>query len=292
MKQFDYRKFLAENKATFHSSLNEGDLTRNIGLGLDYEATEEMIRDYAEHLREESPYDVEELAQLYLDEPRSFPSQLDYSFFRNNYDDILSVAMTGLNEGEAAYEYEKGKKAGEKMKKSDLKAKIKEMILAEQGKKVDFLNEVEDMLDEESEFYMEKSTRIASFIRDLNRLVDEYHAELYLNDGLFDAISRLIKVAKEEAMNLNEAEGDEEVDAETTDEVTPDEEVEVTTDVEVDEVDPDVKAVQDALTQAQAVAQKLGDKKLTDQIGNTITFFTRAHVVKTPTGTVTENKRK
>jgi len=292
MKQFDYRKFLAENKATFHSSLNEGDLTRNIGLGLDYEATEEMIRDYAEHLREESPYDVEELAQLYLDEPRSFPSQLDYSFFRNNYDDILSVAMTGLNEGEAAYEYEKGKKAGEKMKKSDLKAKIKEMILAEQGKKVDFLNEVEDMLDEESEFYMEKSTRIASFIRDLNRLVDEYHAELYLNDDLFDAISMVIKAAKEEAMNLNEAEGDEEVDAETTDEVTPDEEVEVTTDVEVDEVDPDVKAVQDALTQAQAVAQKLGDKKLTDQIGNTITFFTRAHVVKTPTGTVTENKRK
>ncbi len=30
---------------------------------------------------------------------------------------------------------------------------------------------------------------------------------------------------------------------------------------------------------AQAAAQKLGDKKLTDQIGNTITFFTRAHVV-------------
>ena len=45
------------------------------------------------------------------------------------------------------------------------------------------------------------------------------------------------------------------------------------------EVDPNVKAVQDALTQAQAAAQKLGDPKLTDQIGNTITFFTRAHVV-------------
>ena len=44
-------------------------------------------------------------------------------------------------------------------------------------------------------------------------------------------------------------------------------------------VDPNVKAVQDALTQAQAAAQKLGDQKLTDQIGNTITFFTREFVV-------------
>jgi hypothetical protein len=44
------------------------------------------------------------------------------------------------------------------------------------------------------------------------------------------------------------------------------------------EVDPNVKAVQDALTVAQAAAADLGDEKLTDQIGNTITFFTRQHV--------------
>ena len=54
------------------------------------------------------------------------------------------------------------------------------------------------------------------------------------------------------------------------------------------QVDPNVKAVQDALTQAQAAAQKLGDPKLTDQIGNTITFFTRAHVVEK--GAVAEGK--
>ena len=59
-----------------------------------------------------------------------------------------------------------------------------------------------------------------------------------------------------------------------------------TTDVETTaEVNPNVKAVQDSLTQAQAAAQKLGDKKLIDQIGNTITFFTRTHVVEKP-GTV------
>jgi uncharacterized protein (DUF3084 family) len=46
------------------------------------------------------------------------------------------------------------------------------------------------------------------------------------------------------------------------------------------EVNPDVSELQDLLTQAQAKAEAIGDKKLIDQIGNTITFFTRAHVVK------------
>jgi hypothetical protein len=66
---------------------------------------------------------------------------------------------------------------------------------------------------------------------------------------------------------------------------------ETTADIDTTDVDPDVKAVQDALTQAQAAAEKLGDEKLTDQIGNTITFFTRTHIVDRPTMT-TESKNK
>jgi hypothetical protein len=87
--------------------------------------------------------------------------------------------------------------------------------------------------------------------------------------------------------SLDEAKGDEEVtDDVTADDVTVDdtETIDTTT---TTEVDPNVKAVQDALTQAQAAAQKLGDPKLTDQIGNTITFFTRNHVVEK--GAVAEN---
>jgi hypothetical protein len=133
-------------------------------------------------------------------------------------------------------------------------------------------------LNEASEFDTNKPARIAEFITALNRLVDNYHAELYLNDDLFAAIEMVIKAAKEEATNLNEAK--EEVDTEeATDDITVDdtETIDTTT---TTEVNPDVKAVQDSLTQAQAAAQKLGDPKLTDQIGNTITFFTRAHVVE------------
>jgi hypothetical protein len=121
-----------------------------------------------------------------------------------------------------------------KMKKSELKSKIKEMIVSEMNIDVtdetgayDFLAELESMLEQEEE--------------------------------------------------------------EAADDVTDDTEIDVTTDVEVDEVNPNVKAVQDALTQAQAAAQKLGDPKLTDQIGNTITFFTRAHVVEKPKGAVSES---
>jgi hypothetical protein len=184
-----------------------------------------------------------------------------------------------------------------KMKKSELKEKIKEMVLAEMNidvdnttKEYDFLAELEGMLNEVYPFAKNKPGRIAEFITALNRLVDEYHAELYLNNDLFAAIAMVIQAAKEEATNLvNEAEDDTEKDTSetdtTTDTTTDTETTDVTTTAEVD---PNVKAVQDSLTQAQAAAQQLGDAKLLDQIGNTITFFTRTHVVDKP-GTVAES---
>jgi hypothetical protein len=134
-------------------------------------------------------------------------------------------------------------------------------------------------LNEASEFDTNKPARVAEFLKALDVLVDEYHAELYLNDNLYNAIEMVKKSAKDE-IGLNEAKGDEEVtDDVTTDDATVDdtETIDTTT---TTEVNPDVKAVQDSLTQAQAAAQKLGDPKLTDQIGNTITFFTRNHVVE------------
>jgi hypothetical protein len=128
-------------------------------------------------------------------------------------------------------------KPNTKMKKSEFKDKIKEMILAEMEKDVDYTDETSGY---------------------------DFLAEV-------DAI--LAEAEKEE----------EETDTETADaEVeTPEgtEDVEVTDTTTTATVDPNVKAVQDALTQAQAAAQTLGDAKLTDQIGNTITFFTRSHVV-------------
>jgi hypothetical protein len=116
----------------------------------------------------------------------------------------------------------KDDKKSSKMKKSELKAKIKEMVLAEMNLDIQDTTSEYDFLAEKKE--------------------DEEDTEIEDTEVEMDGI--------------------EDIDVDTT-----------------GEVNPDVKAVQDALTQAQAAAQRIGDEKLTDQIGNTITFFTRAHVV-------------
>ena len=185
----------------------------------------------------------------------------------------------------------KDDKKSSKMKESQLRAKIKEMVLAEMNLNIsdetpeseeDFLAEIENMLNEAGEFEMNKPARIAAFLKALDLLLyDEYHAELFDSKEVKQAYDLLVKAVKKLG-NLNEDKGDEEA----TDDITVDdtETIDTTT---TTEVDPNVKEVQDALTQAQAAAQKLGDPKLTDQIGNTITFFTRAHIVEK--GAVAEN---
>ncbi len=118
-----------------------------------------------------------------------------------------------------------------KMKKSELKEKIKEMVLSEMES-----NNMEDAPEDEVDFLAEVAAILAEADKD------------------------------EETDN-------ETADAETTDTETADAEVETpegTEDVEVTdttttaEVDPNVKAVQDALTQAQAAAQTLGDAKFSE----------------------------
>jgi len=108
--------------------------------------------------------------------------------------------------------------------------------------------------------------------------------------------TRLRKAIKTEILSiLNEAkddEGDDEDDVEVEDEdveVEDEEDIEFSDediDMDIDpspelgDVDPSVEEIQDLLTQSQVIAANLGDEKLLDQIGNTITYFTRAHIVK------------
>jgi hypothetical protein len=87
-------------------------------------------------------------------------------------------------------------------------------------------------------------------------------------------LKEMIKAAMLEETSVSEAE---KVDIEDNEEV----DVDIEKDVEVDDskITPSTElAVQSLLMKAQEEAAKLGDEKLTDQIGNTITYFTRAHV--------------
>jgi hypothetical protein len=87
-------------------------------------------------------------------------------------------------------------------------------------------------------------------------------------------------------MKVSEAE---DVEVEDNENIDVDIEKDIKVDDEESEVDIDVKAsmpgesedveeVQALLMKAQEAAESLGDDKLQDQIGNTITYFTRAHV--------------
>jgi uncharacterized protein with beta-barrel porin domain len=94
------------------------------------------------------------------------------------------------------------------------------------------------------------------------------------DEAMVDYGDDLVEAKKKKAKDTEE-----EITVDDITDETPTEETETTVDVTTDQVNPNVKAVQDALTQAQAAARTLGDDKLTDQIGNTITFFTRTHIV-------------
>jgi len=131
----------------------------------------------------------------------------------------------------------KNEEMSSKMKKSELKAKIKETILAE-------LSLAEDGFQ-------------------ADQAGSTYHAGLY-----------------------NEAEEDVDVDVDFEDEVNVDAEGD---DIEIERpavkakvqvgLSPEEEIVQDSLKAAMDAADALGNDKLADQIGNTITFFTREYVV-------------
>ena len=80
-----------------------------------------------------------------------------------------------------------------------------------------------------------------------------------------------------------DVEDNEDVNVDIDDEVDVDDES-TTSDIDVTTTIPgeseDTEAVLGLLTKALDQAQEMGDEKLTDQIGNTITYFTRAHVAR------------
>ena len=168
----------------------------------------------------------------------------------------------------------------------------------------------EEQLDDEDEMFMSRGNRkkslgkikegvwsvlparIPEFIQAVEDLKDEYHGVVG-SDDVYNGLDAAISAAEELLMNtaeISEAKKDKEEDTE---------EIDVETDTE--EVDTEMgdmggmdtgnkgltggkKVIDDSLEAALEAARELGDEKLVSQIGNTITFFTRAHIVKNETG--------
>jgi len=84
-------------------------------------------------------------------------------------------------------------------------------------------------------------------------------------------------VAPQEDVDVDLNMGDEQLPAEPTGEEVP---TDVSTpDVGGGDIDPTVKSIQDSLQKAFAQAKTLGDEKLMNQIGNTITMLVRTQVL-------------
>ena len=111
-------------------------------------------------------------------------------------------------------------------------------------------------------------------------------------DDMKDAMSKMkvselkAKIREDILSTLNEADEEVDVDIDVEDEVEVDAEAD---DIEIERkgvkakvevgLSPEEEIVQDSLKAAMDAAQALGSDKLADQIGNTITFFTRQFVV-------------
>jgi len=174
------------------------------------------------------------------------------------------------------------------MKKSQLKEMIKNSFLAEAEKgNEDLKKHYEGAIKDTEDHIADLKGNMEDFEKKLADLKKDNLSEASDEDmDHQDALDRASAMGSTEFMKEEE-----EVDVEDNEKVDVDIEKDVEVDDESVESDIEVKgsmpgenadevAVQSLLMKAQEEAAKLGDEKLTDQIGNTITYFTRAHVSK------------
>jgi hypothetical protein len=263
MDNFNLKKFLTENKLTKTSVLREGFEETN---SEPYDETYTDRNEWIETIKAKYP-NAEPNAKfgddnIWFDNGDRVAQWISSEDAGKIYFNVKPLATSPLI-------YPKGSRMDEAAKEK-LKAKIKEMIIAElDGSAVtdedyDFVAEGSD--DED----YEKAGREVEFG------VNPDKEEFDLKDFFMDDEEALDEAKKDEEAPAEEELSDEEIDA-TIDTTDTGEDFNVDTSA----VDPNIKAVQDALTQAQAAAKSINDDKLTQQIGNTITMFTRTHIANT-----------
>jgi hypothetical protein len=169
----------------------------------------------------------------------------------------LNPAFKAINEGEAAYEYEKGKEKGEeiekkKMTKEAMKKQIKDMIVAE--------------LDSAGNLSIDTAPG-----------VDAYQSFYEGEDELEEAK----KKKDEEVENVEDVEV-----TDTTEEVPaedmPADEAPAAVDGGLEDIAADMKGTEadlmDNLMKAFQIAKGMGNEKLETQVGNTLKFFVSEYI--------------
>ena len=183
------------------------------------------------------------------------------------------------------------------MKKSELKEIIKSSFLAEaedskKGNKEEqermegAISDDRDHIKDLEKDIKDNEAKLAKLKKDFKKDVNE------VEEGMRDEeVDESMRGKYEEDDSMREAvEDDVDVDVDEKEDIDVDIDKEVDIDDESKESDIEVKseipgesadtaAILGLLTKAQEKAEGMGDEKLMDQIGNTITYYTRAHVV-------------
>jgi len=168
----------------------------------------------------------------------------------------LNPSIKTINEGEAAYEYEKGKKEGEeiekkKMTKEAMKKQIKDMIVAELEIGIDNTDKISDA---EANLY--------------NPVAEgEEVEEAKKKDEEVEDVEDVEVTDTEEEMPA-----DEEMPAEDTPEATGG----------IEDLAADMKGTEadlmDHLMKAFQIAKGMNNEKLETQVGNTLKFFVSEYI--------------
>ncbi len=293
MDSFDYKKYLKEGRLF----KNEDTLITEA------EVSEKKYKQGYDDREDESLGDRRGAEK---DKKQSMKDRRDDSYGKFGKRDAEKKGKNKVNK-EGVEEVEKGyfKKehgVGEKSKKESLSETVQEAYSKIQEGAYPFDQCIDD---NEGKYGMEGAKKVCGAIRAAygEGLVNEdartgAEQEGY-EDGFEDAkddiegalkkmkVSELkAKIRTEILSSLSEAEEDVDVDIDVEDEV----EVEAgADDIEIERpgvkakvqvgLSPEEEIVQDSLKAAMDAADALGNEKLADQIGNTITFFTREYVV-------------
>jgi len=196
----------------------------------------------------------------------------------------LNPSIKSINEGEAAYEYEKGKKEGEaiekkKMTKEAMKKQIKDMIVAELAEDTAAAEDVK-LTDPVYEGYPEEEEE------DTYDYSNDYYDNEYSDSNDFGDTDEFdgyggydleeVKKKDEEVEDVEVTDTTEEVPAEEM----PAEEVPATGGLE--DIAADMEGTEgdlmDHLMKAFQIAKGMGNEKLETQVGNTLKFFVSEYI--------------
>ena len=129
---------------------------------------------------------------------------------------------------------------------------------------------------------MEKSNKYVAATLKEDKKVEEKKPLKEGKDALREKIKNMV-MAEMAGMEDHMNEAEDEIESDESEDIETEEEVDVvdTEDMpEEEDVVTDKGGIMSNLEAAMEKARELGDEKLIDQLGNTITFYTRQHISK------------